>query len=187
MRAIARMSLRSLRLADVRVLFARRKACVMRNNLKTLIILGAFIFLVLPVVGHAQNANNVPVSVKCPAPSQYVATFQDSICVAVSLRYDLKLTRVFSEDRSKQGHYLTTTPLLSRSYAIRRLALKREWGNLATKQAEATVPMGTTIYIGIVAPQDPQALYPGGAQQTVVEDISGIVWGPTHSVPKTRR
>ena len=145
--------------------------------MKIRITLGAFILLVLPTVSHAQ----------CPAPSTYVATFQDSRCVAITLQYELKLVRVFSNDASKEGHYLSTTPPLSRSYAIRRLALKREWGNRATKQVEATIPAGTTIYIGIAAPQDPSTLYPGGAQQTVVEDLTGIVWGPTRAVPTSRR
>jgi hypothetical protein len=149
----------------------------MKHTLKTTIILKAFILFVLPAVAHAQ----------CPAPSTYVATFQDSKCVAVTLTYDLKLTRVFNDDRSKQGHYFTMTPLLSSSYAIRGLALKKEWGNSARLEADATIPTGTTIYIGIVAPQDPQALYPGGAQQTVVEDLTGIIWGRTRPVPATRR
>jgi hypothetical protein len=151
-------------------------------NLKRMIIPGAFILLILPTAGRAQDVNP-----QCPAPAMYVATFQDSKCVAVTLQYDLKLTRVFSGDKSEQGHYFTTTPLLSRSYAIRRLALKKEWGNLATTQIEATVPTGTTIYIGIVAPQNPQAMYPGGAQQTVIVDLTGIVWGQPRPVPKSLR
>jgi hypothetical protein len=155
----------------------------MRHNLKTTTILWAFI-LVLPALARAQDVNN---GSQCPAPSRYVETFQDSKCVAVTLTYALKLTRVFSDDRSKQGHYFTTTPLLSSSYAIRRLALKKEWGNSARRQADATIPTGTTIYIGIVAPQQPPELYPGGAQQTVIEDLTGIIWGRTRSVPNTRR
>ena len=159
---------------------------MMLYKLKTKIILGAFI-LVLPAVGHAQNVNNEPVNSQCPAPSDVVASFKDSKCVAVTLQYELKLVRVFSDDSSKQGRFLSTTLPLSRTYAIRRLALKQAWGNRATKQVEATVPAGTTIYIGIAAPQDPPQLYPGGAQQTVVEDLTGIVWGPTRPVPKSRR
>jgi hypothetical protein len=155
-------------------------------NLKTTITLVAFTLLVLPGMVHAQQVSNGPDNPQCPAPSRYVSTFQDSKCVAVTLQYELKLVRVFSNDSSKQGHYLTTTAILSRSYAIRRLALKQEWGNRATKQVEATVPIGTTIYIGIAAPQEPQELYPGGAQQTVVEDLTGVIWGRTRPVPKTR-
>jgi hypothetical protein len=159
----------------------------MLNKLKTTIILGAFVLLVLPAVGRAQNVNNEPLNPQCAAPSSYVPTFLDSRCVAVTLQYELKLIRVFSNDGSRQGHYLSTTTPLSSRYAIRRLALKQEWGNRATKQVEATVPVGTTIYIGIAAPQEPQVLYPGGAQQTVVEDLTGIIWGRTRPVPKTRR
>src|SRR5215510_11176829 len=102
-------------------------------NLKTTIILVAFILLVLPAVSRAQNVNNDSVNPQCPAPATYVETFQDSKCIAVTLQYELKLVRVFSNDAAKQGHYLSTTPPLSRSYVIRRLALKQEWGNRAKK------------------------------------------------------
>lgn len=113
---------------------------------------------------------------QCAAPAKYVDTFEDSKCVEVTLQYDLKLMRVFSSDKARLGTYFTTTCLLSPQYAIRKLALKREWGNRATQIVEVTVPAGTTIYIGIAAFQNPAVLYPGGAQQTVVVDISKLVW-----------
>ena len=136
-----------------------------------------FTIVLLASVTFGQDSNSGAPAVQCAAPVKYVATFQQAKCVEVTLRYDLKLMRVFSNDNATLGTYFTTTCLTSPRYAIRKLALKQEWGNRATKMVEVTVPAGTTIYIGIAAFQDPETLYPGGAQQTVVVDISKLVWG----------
>jgi hypothetical protein len=136
-----------------------------------------FTIVLLATVTFGQDPNSGTPAVQCAAPVKYVDTFQKAKCVEVTLRYDLKLMRVFSNDKAKLGTYFTTTCLMSPRYAIRKLALKREWGNRATKIVEATVPAGTTIYIGIAAFQDPETLYPGGAQQTVVVDLSKLEWG----------
>ena len=143
-----------------------------RRGLPTL-----FAIALLATVTFGQDQNSGAAAVQCAAPAKYVDTFQNAKCVEVTLQYDLKLMRVFSNDNARLGTYFTTTCLLSPRYAIRKLALKREWGNRATKIVEVTVPAGTTIYIGIAAFQDPETLYPGGAQQTVVVDISKLVWG----------
>ena len=136
-----------------------------------------FTILLLATVTFGQDPTSGSTAVQCAAPADTANTFQESKCASVTLLYDLKLTRVFSNDRALQGRYLTTTCLLTPRYAIRKLALKREWGNRATKLVEVTVPAGTTIYIGIARFQDPPALYPGGAQQTVVEDPGKLLWG----------
>ena len=136
-----------------------------------------FTIILLATVTFGQNQNSGAPAVQCVAPAKYVNTFQNAKCAEVTLRYDLKLTRVFSNDNARLGTYFTTTCLLSPRYAIRKLALKQEWGNRATKIVEVTVPAGTTIYIGIAAFQDPETLYPGGGQQTVVVDIDKLVWG----------
>lgn len=135
-----------------------------------------FTIVLLATVTFGQDQNSGAPAVQCAAPAKYVNTFQNAKCVEVTLRNDLKLMRVFSSDNA-QGTYFTTTCLMSPRYAIRKLALKQEWGNRATKIVEVTVPAGTTIYIGIAAFQDPEALYPGGAQQTVVVDLRKLVWG----------
>ena len=136
-----------------------------------------FTIVLLATVTFGQDPNSGAPAVQCAAPAKYVDTFEKAKCVEVTLRYDLKLMRVFSNDNARLGTYFTTTCLMSPRYAIRKLALKQEWGNRATKIVEVTVPAGTTIYIGIAAFQDPETLYPGGAQQTVVVDISKLVWG----------
>lgn len=133
-----------------------------------------FTILLFATVAFGQDPNS---TVQCAAPDKYVNTFQKSKCVEVTLRYDLKLMRVFSNDNARVGTYFTTTCLISPRYAIRKLALKQEWGNRATKIVEVTVPAGTKIYVGIAAFQNPETLYPGGAQQTVVVDLDNVVWG----------
>ena len=136
-----------------------------------------FTIALFATVTFGQTANTGTPATDCAAPAKYVDTFQNAKCVEVTLQYDLKLTRVFSSDNAKVGTYFTTTCLLSPRYAIRKLALKQQWGNRATKIVEVTIPAGTTIYIGIAAFQNPETLYPGGAQQTVVVDLSKVVWG----------
>ena len=142
------------------------------RGLPVLFTIGLFV-----TVTFGQTSNSDVPAVQCAAPAKYVDTFQNAKCLVVTLQYDLKLTRVFSSDNAKVGTYFTTTCLLSPRYAIRKLALKQQWGNRATKIVEVTVPAGTTIYIGIAAFQDPEVLYPGGAQQTVVVDLNSVVWG----------
>ena len=64
--------------------------------------------------------------------------------------------------------------------AIRKLALDQSYyhPNLATMKVDVVAPAGTTVYVGAVAPipqgvYSPRlrpALYPGGANQTVILD-----------------
>lgn len=137
-----------------------------------------FTIVLFAAVTFGQDPNSGG-PVLCAAPDGSANTFQKAKCVEVTLRYDLKLMRVFSNDKAMKGIYFTTTCLMSPRYAIRKLALKQEWGNRATKIVEVTVPAGTTIYIGIAAFQDPETLYPGGAQQTVVKKLAldNLGWG----------
>ena len=151
------------------------------RGLPALFTIGLFV-----TVTVGQTSSSGAPAVECAAPVKYVETFQSAKCVEVTLRYDLKLMRVFSSDNAMLGTYFTTTCLTSPRYAIRKLALKQQWGNRATKIVEATIPAGTTIYIGIAAYQDPETLYPGGAQQTVVVDISNLVWGTPRRFIKRR-
>jgi len=95
--------------------------------------------------------------------------------------------RVFSDpvnnvppvvENNYKGAYLSTDNDFDSAVAIRALALDQSWyhPNLATMKVDVTVPAGTTVYTGTVAPifqgvysPEPYAtLYPGGANQTVV-------------------
>jgi hypothetical protein len=55
--------------------------------------------------------------------------------------------------------------------SLKNLALSKEWGNKAEKMLSITLPAGTIVYVGIVAPQTPKFCYPGGGQQTFIEDL----------------
>jgi hypothetical protein len=47
-----------------------------------------------------------------------------------------------------------------------------------------TLPAGTTVYQGIVAPQNPASCYPGGGQQTFIKDSRdpNIKWSEGESI-----
>ena len=73
--------------------------------------------------------------------------------------------------------------------AIRNLALDQKWipPNQATKVVSVTLPAGTTVYQGIVAPQNPADCYPGGGQQTFIKDSrdANIQWGEGRAITVT--
>ncbi len=81
-------------------------------------------------------------------------------------------------ENNYKGAYLSTQDSFDSSVAIQQLALDQSWyhPNLATLKVNVTVPAGTTIYVGTVAPiyqgvYAPElipSLYPGGVNQTVV-------------------
>ena len=81
-------------------------------------------------------------------------------------------------ENNYKGAYLSTQNSFDSTVAIQQLALDQSWyhPNLATMKVNVTVPAGTTIYVGTVAPiyqgvYSPEripTLYPGGVNQTVV-------------------
>ena len=81
-------------------------------------------------------------------------------------------------ENNYKGAYLSTQDSFDSSLAIQQLALDQSWyhPNLATMKVNVTVPAGTTIYVGTVAPiyqgvYSPEpipSLYPGDVNQTVV-------------------
>ena len=106
----------------------------------------------------------------CPLEPSIAVTFLRSECREVELKEPRTYYRYYSNDGNKFGRYLTTNRYEKNVDVIRNLALKQEWGNQATIMLQVTVPTGTKVYEGIVAPQDPQACYPGGGQQTFIKD-----------------
>jgi len=94
--------------------------------------------------------------------------------------------RHFSNDGNRYGRYLTTDRFSVNTDVIRALALNQEWGNQATRTLFVTLPAGTTVFQGVAAPQTPSACYPGGGQQTFIENSKDpqIVWveGPPPTV-----
>lgn len=122
----------------------------------------------------------------CPLPVNLAATFLDSKCTKTVLTQPQTFYRHFSNDSNRYGRYLTTDRFTVNTDVIRGLALNQEWGNQATRTLMVTLPAGTVVYQGVVAPQTPSTCYPGGGQQTFIENSKDpqIVWveGPPLTV-----
>jgi hypothetical protein len=114
----------------------------------------------------------------CPLPPEISATFMESKCSRSTLAAPTTFYRYHSTDSNRKGRYLTTDHHTDSSQAIRQLALHQNWGNQARRQITVTLPAGTVVYQGTVAPQAPSACYPGGGQQTFIENSKdpAIVW-----------
>lgn len=124
----------------------------------------------------AQTAPAAPTA--CPLPPEIAATFLESKCTRSTLTAPTTFFRYFSSDSNRKGRYLSTDQFKESTEVIRKLALNQAWGNQARRQLSVTLPAGTAIYQGIVAPQAPSACYPGGGQQTFIENSKdpAIVW-----------
>lgn len=119
----------------------------------------------------------------CPLPENIAVTFLDSQCEQVELLMPQTFFRYYDNNDNQKGRYLTTDQYHTNVAAITNLALNQDWGNKAEKMLSITLPAGTTVYQGVVAPQNPASCYPGGGQQTFIEDSRdpNLFWteGPT--------
>ncbi len=106
----------------------------------------------------------------CPLPDNIAITFRGAKCKKVKLQMPQTFFRYYHDDNNKKGRYLTTDQYQTNEEVIKNLALNQEWGNKAEKMLSITLPAGTIVYQGIVAPQIPASCYPGGGQQTFIED-----------------
>lgn len=129
-----------------------------------------------PIV-QAQETTTEPVS-SCPLSADIAVTFLESKCRAVVLTTPKTYYRYYSTDSNKYGRYLTSDRYERNVDVIKNLALNQAWGNQATMMLTVTVPVGTTVYEGIVAPQDPPSCYGGGGQQTFIQNTRdpNLVW-----------
>ena len=122
----------------------------------------------------------------CPLPVNLAATFLNSTCTKTVLSKPQTFYRHFSNDSNRYGRYLTTDRFSVNTDVIRGLALNQEWGNQATRTLMVTLPAGTAVFQGVVAPQTPSTCYPGGGQQTFIENSKDpqITWveGPPLTV-----
>lgn len=139
----------------------------------------------VPTITRPSPAQTAP---NCPLPADLAATFLNATCSKMILSQPQTFYRYYSTDGNRVGRYLTTERMSVNVAVIRSLALKQEWipPNRATNTLAVTLPAGTAIFQGIVAPQSPSDCYPGGGQQTFIENASDprIVWveGPLLSV-----
>lgn len=106
----------------------------------------------------------------CPLPEEIAITFLDAECKEVELLMPQTFFRYYSDDTNKKGRYLTTEQYRTNVAVISNLALNQSWGNKAEKMLSITLPAGTIVYQGTVAPQTPASCYPGGGQQTFIKD-----------------
>lgn len=122
---------------------------------------------------HVFNSTPVvaqDVAPNCPLKPEIAATFLDSKCEAVTLKQPTIFYRYYSTNENKYGRYLTTNRYKTNVEVIQKLALNQTWGNQATLALKVKLPAGTKVYQGIVAPQTPSSCYPGGGQQTFIEN-----------------
>ncbi|AUS99261.1 hypothetical protein CLI64_01995 [Nostoc sp. CENA543] len=160
------------------------------KSVSTGIVLGVISNLLVVSPNLIGNSNQViaqDVSPTCPLPSEIAVTFLDSKCEAVTLKQPRTFYRYYSSDSNKYGRYLTTDKYKNNLDVIRKLALNQAWGNQATMRLKVTIPAGTTVYQGIVAPQTPASCYPGGGQQTFIKDSKdpNIKWSEGKSMTVT--
>jgi hypothetical protein len=148
-----------------------------RPHLRTLAV-GALGGALLSGVALAQQDSGTQNTTACPLPANVAVTFLESKCSRVVLTQPTTFYRYFSSDSNRYGRYLTTDQFSVNTQVIRALALNQEWGNQATRSLRVTVPAGTAVYQGVVAPQTPSACYPGGGQQTFIENSKDptITW-----------
>lgn len=124
------------------------------------------------------------VSSSCPLPSDIAVTFLNSKCEEVKLEEPKTFYRYYSSSENRYGRYLTTDKYETNVEVIRNLALNQSWGNKATMIQPVTLPVGMTVYQGIVAPQTPTQCYPGGGQQTFIQDTRdpNIKWSEGQNI-----
>ncbi len=111
-------------------------------------------------------------------------SFKDSNCIEVKLAKATIFYRHHTNDTDQKGRYLSSNQYTTNVDAIKKLALKQEWGNKALKITSVTLAAGTVTYQGIVAPQDPAACYPGGGQQTFIVNSkdASIQWSTSQNL-----
>ncbi len=132
-------------------------------------ILAAILFLFVLFNSPQVRAQEIT----CPLPSDIAVTFLNSTCHEVKIKQPKTFYRYYSDNNNKYGRYLTTNQYLNNVDVINKLALNQEWGNKAILAERVTLPAGTTIYRGLVAPVTGRIcnyLYPGGGQQIFIQD-----------------
>lgn len=122
-------------------------------------------------------------TITCNLPESIAITFLDAKCTERVLEKPEILYRYYTVNNDqtvqyKYGRYLTTNQYDNNGDVISNLALDQTWGNKANMIETVTLPAGTTVYQGITGPQNPPQCYPGGGQQTFINDTRDpkIIW-----------
>jgi hypothetical protein len=148
--------------------------CVIRAALLSAVAAQAPAFI-RPAWAQESSSQLAP---HCPLPIEVAATFLKAQCSRHVLTKPQTFFRYFSNETNRYGRYLTTDRITVNTNAIRSLAFNQAWGNKAERSLSVTLPAGTTVFQGVVAPQPPRSCYPGGGQQTFIENSKDpqIIW-----------
>ncbi len=104
-------------------------------------------------------------------PKSIAETFTDSEYKTVMTTEEIKLYRTFGGRAKELGAFATTTPAQTRIDSKIETALLPEWGNSREFEIEITIPKGTILNIGKVAPQTIESTgttLSGGADQILL-------------------
>jgi hypothetical protein len=153
------------------------------KNLVKILLVGSLPFLPfksLPAFGEEVNSPSQEVTSSCPLSPDIAVTFLNSECQESQLKEPQTFYRYYSSNTNKYGRFLTTDKYQTNVEVIRNLALSQafEPPNKATMVETVTLPAGTIVYQGIVAPQNPKQCYPGGGEQTFIKNSTdpNIQW-----------
>ena len=97
-------------------------------------------------------------------------SFTDGKYKTVELQKDMTFYRVYGGKAKANGGFVTTSPAKDRIQAKIDSALLPEWKNTRQFEATITVPKGTVVNIGTVAPQTTKSgtVLSGGADQILL-------------------
>ena len=153
---------------------SRRPAGIRSGLLAAVLATGGGTATLLPPAGALAQQ----LAPNCPLPQEIAATFANAACTKSTLPAAQTFYRYFHSPQNRYGRYLTTDRFTTNVEVIRKLALNQSWGNRAERELSVTLPAGTVVFQGVVGPQTPVACYPGGAQQTFIENSKdpAIVW-----------
>ncbi len=129
-----------------------------------------------------------PPQVETPLPIEDAATFANLRYTQVVTTSTMVVHRNFSSASNRYGRFMSSDVFRSPAQAVRNLALDQSWygTNQAWYVEDVTLPAGTLVYVGRVAPiyqgifrrEATPSLYPGMAVQYLVANTRapGITW-----------
>ena len=112
-------------------------------------------------------------------PQKIIDTFKNGQYRTVVTDTEIKVYRIFGGRADAGGRFVTTTPSISRIDTKIDSALLPEWGGSMKYEAEITIPKGTKLNIGKVAPQKIEStgtILEGGADQILLPNDWPLDW-----------
>ncbi len=109
-----------------------------------------------------------PLSETSPLNARIASSFRTATHSECVLDTDMVMHRVYSEPAAELGRYWTLDQPQGPLQAVIDFGLDQTWGNRATDVITIQVPRGTTVFVGVSAPQ--RGLVAGGTQ-VVIENV----------------